>query len=102
MRPLPHPGCFVDGITADSAAAAAGLQARDTILALDGVATGDCPQLSALIISHQPGDDVRIDVERGGQRLELHATLLTRAEVLNRRFVGRAFDRIEAVDSDDD
>ena len=102
MLPTPRPGCLIRAVTADSAAAAAGLQPRDTILALDGIATADCPQLTAQIISHQPGDDVRIDVERGAQRVVLHATLLTRAEVLNRKFVGRAFESLEVTDADDE
>ena len=96
-------GCVVTAITASSGAEAAGLRIYDIIVALDGVATGSCQQLSGEIIGHAPGDLVKIDVIRGGERGErvtVKATLSSRAEILHRRFVGRALDSLEVADFD--
>jgi len=94
-------GCLVIEVTAASAAEAAGLHRNDVLLALDGVNTGSCRQLTSEIIAHAPGDVVKLDVRRGGDRIVAHATLTTRAEILHRRLVGRALDATDAVDVDD-
>jgi peroxiredoxin len=93
-------GCFVETVTASSAAEAAGLRRSDVIQALDGVPTASCQQLTAEIVAHAPGDLVHLDVIRGAGRVTVHATLSTRAEILHRRLVGHPLESIDAVDVD--
>src|SRR4029079_3064859 len=50
--------------------------------------------------AHQPGDTIRLDIARGDDHIVRSATLLTRAEVLQRRFVGHAFKSLEVTDAD--
>jgi hypothetical protein len=100
MTPAPT-GCFVHAVTRDGAAAAAGVQQDDLIVAIDREPTASCEQLSARIISHQPGDVVRLDIQRQGVSLALRATLLTRGELLHRQFVGRPLPGTEVIDYDD-
>lgn len=101
MDDLPGHGCFVTGVTPDSAADRAGVLKGDLVLALDGVATSACTDITAQIIAHRPGDDVRIDVRRGMEHVVLHAVLVTRAEVLNEKYVGHELDTDDVVDLDD-
>ncbi len=96
-------GCVVTNVTAASGAEAAGLRVNDVIVALDGVTTGSCQQLSSEIISHAPGDLVKIQVIRGGDRGEkavIKATLSSRAEILHQRFVGRPLESVDVADFD--
>ncbi|MGE5182848.1 MAG: PDZ domain-containing protein, partial [Acidobacteriota bacterium] len=82
-------GCVVISVTAASGAEAAGLRINDVILGIDGVPTGSCQQLSSEIISHAPGDLVKIEILRNGERGErmtVKATLSSRAEILHQRF----------------
>src|SRR5882724_1346406 len=82
---MPIDGCRVISVTPGSGADSAGLGINDVVQALDGVVTASCPQLSAAIILHSPGDIVSLDLVRGAQRLTKKATLITRAELLHRR-----------------
>ncbi|MEV7128580.1 M50 family metallopeptidase [Streptomyces sp. NPDC093260] len=61
---------------APSPAAAAGLKAGDRIVSFNGVRTDDWNRLSDLIRAN-PGKDVPIVVERGGQDVTLHARIAT-------------------------
>ncbi|MEU2880253.1 site-2 protease family protein [Streptomyces sp. NPDC007070] len=61
---------------APSPAAAAGLRAGDRIVSFNGVKTDDWNRLSDLIRAN-PGKDVPIVVERGGQDVTLHARIAT-------------------------
>ncbi|MFJ4685794.1 M50 family metallopeptidase [Streptomyces sp. NPDC088789] len=61
---------------APSPAAAAGLHPSDKIVSFDGVRTDDWNELSDLIRAN-PGKDVPIVVERGGEDITLHATIAT-------------------------
>ncbi|NEA47472.1 site-2 protease family protein [Streptomyces sp. SID10815] len=61
---------------APSPAAAAGLKAGDRIVSFDGVKTDEWDRLSDLIRAN-PGKDVPIVVERGGQDVTLHAKIAT-------------------------
>jgi hypothetical protein len=94
-------GCPIISVMSDGAGAMAGLRSGDSVLALDGTVTLNCNDMHSLIVAHQPGDNVRIDVLRSGGRLVLHALLLTRAEVLDRRFVGHTLDNVELTDAED-
>jgi hypothetical protein len=95
-------GCSVRTVNEGSSAKDAGLHEFDVIVAADGVAITNCDaQLSALIVAHQPGDELKLDVARGGERVTVRATLSTRADVLHRRWVNRPLDGVEAHDLDD-
>jgi hypothetical protein len=96
-------GCVVQSVMRGGAAAEAGLEAADVILAIELIPLDDkspCDQLMNIITAHQPGDRIRLDVMRGTAKLVQHATLTTRAEVLQRR-VGERLDPMEVVDVDD-
>lgn len=53
-------GVGVSGTIQGSGAEAAGLEAGDTITAVDGEAVADSPGLSAIIAQHQPGDRIAV------------------------------------------
>ncbi len=59
----------------DSAAEAAGLQAGDTIVALDGEPVGDWIELTTGLSERSPGDAVLIDFRRDGSDLSATAVL---------------------------
>jgi len=65
----------LDDVQAGSGAALAGLQAGDTILALDDEPVNDWMTLTQTIASHDPGESIVVGVERDGGRLDLEATL---------------------------
>jgi len=95
--------CSINTITPSSPAQDAGLQFGDMIVAIDGLPTAGpnpCTTLQAQIVSHRPGEDIKLDLRRGAQRLTVKATLSTRAEVLYRRFVGEQMLHTELEDID--
>jgi hypothetical protein len=100
MKDVPG-GCLVDSVTSDGAAASAGVQALDRILAIDGVQTTNCKVLLDQVVAHQPGDLVRLDIVRGAERVTRHATLQTRSDVLQRRFVGHPFKSLDVTDPEE-
>jgi membrane-associated protease RseP (regulator of RpoE activity) len=77
-------------ITENSAAAAAGLENGDTILAVNGNAVTSSEQLRTIIGSYSAGDEVRIDYEREGQVASADATLTSnpRADDSTKGFLG--------------
>ena len=62
----------VGSVVQGSAAAAAGIRPDDRIVAVNGTAIDDYFQLPE-IISMRGGENLAIDLERGGQRLTVHA-----------------------------
>src|SRR3546814_560488 len=68
-------GAFVQSLVPDSAAADAGLEPGDVITAVDGESTADSASVGAIIRQPAPGDQVTISVLRGGEELEMTATL---------------------------
>lgn len=71
----------VGAVAAESAAARAGLQPGDTILAIDGQRIEAFPQLAQSVVARLPGDEVTLEVERGGAHLTLPMVLGERVEV---------------------
>jgi hypothetical protein len=99
--------CSIGNITPASPAQDAGLIFGDAIYAMDGQPVGQgagspCTNLTNQIVEHRAGDQIKLDVRRGGSRLQITATLSTRAEVLHRRFVGEHMLRTDLADVDDD
>jgi putative serine protease PepD len=68
-------GALVESITPGSGAEAAGLQAGDTITAVDGTPVADGTELIVRIRANAPGDTVTLTVLRGGQEFETSVTL---------------------------
>jgi hypothetical protein len=93
--------CLVNSVTTDGAAAAAGVQSLDKILAIDGLQTANCQVLLDQVVARQPGDLVRLDIIRGAEHVTRYASLLTRSDVLQRRFVGHPFKSLDVTDPED-
>ena len=68
-------GVVIEAVTQGSAAAAAGFQQGDVIVAADGQPVTETADLVSVLRSKVPGDSIVITVERGGQQIELTATL---------------------------
>ncbi|HEU4702424.1 MAG TPA: trypsin-like peptidase domain-containing protein [Conexibacter sp.] len=73
-------GARVAGIVAGGPAQRAGLQAGDTIAALDGRRVADASALAAAIGARRPGDDVGLTIDRGGARQTVTVTLGTQPQ----------------------
>lgn len=71
-------GVAVGGVTPDSPADYAGLQAGDLLVAWNGEKVGDVRDWMGQLMRHEPGDVVIVTVERDGQRIDLRATLQDR------------------------
>jgi S1-C subfamily serine protease len=68
-------GALVLNVEPGSGAEQAGLQERDTIIAVDGEAVASSEELVVAVDSRNPGDDVTLEVIRGGRSIEVQATL---------------------------
>ena len=68
-------GVMVGGVTPDSPADYAGVQAGDVLVAWNDQAVGDVRDWMGQLMQHNPGDVVTIVVDRNGERLELRVTL---------------------------
>ena len=69
------PGVKVQEVREGSPAAAAGIQAGDVLLAVDGTVLGGLRDLSTALKGHVAGDKVVVRVRRGDTELDLTATL---------------------------
>jgi type II secretory pathway component PulC len=68
-------GVAVSSVIGGTAAEKAGLQAGDVIVAVDGNNVESPESLTEAIRAHQPGDTIRLTVERDGERMKIKATL---------------------------
>jgi S1-C subfamily serine protease len=71
-------GAYVDSLLANSAAATAGIQPGDVIVAVEGQEVLNSPQLQERIARHRPGDVVEITVNRAGEIRDFKVTLNNR------------------------
>jgi serine protease Do len=71
-------GVVVVAVGQGTPAAAAGLQSRDIITAIDNTQVTDDSVFSKIINSHKPGDTLDLTVVRGAQTLHVKATLAKR------------------------
>ena len=69
------PGVRVESVVADSAAAAAGIQAGDILVGLGGVKLADLRSYADALSALEPGDNVDVVLLRGGREVTLKATL---------------------------
>ncbi|MFM7271286.1 MAG: S1C family serine protease [Actinomycetes bacterium] len=68
-------GAVVVRVQPRTAAARAGMELNDVIVAVDGQAVRRADDVGSAIRGRRPGDTVRITVERGGERRTLEVTL---------------------------
>lgn len=68
-------GAVVETVVEDSAAASAGIQEGDVIIALDGVPVLGGADLQAQVRAHQPGESVEIIILRDDEETTVTATL---------------------------
>ena len=71
----PDGGADVGGLVANGPAAKAGLREGDTIVVIADQPVREPDDVSAVINARRPGDEVRVVVERGGERRTLTVTL---------------------------
>jgi hypothetical protein len=71
-------GVKVGPVSPGGAAAAAGLQQGDLIIAIDGEIIDTLVDYTAILRSHAPGDRIRLTVHRADETLELDAALQER------------------------
>ena len=71
-------GVTVASVTAGGPAEGAGVQAGDVIKAIDGQAVSSSDDVAAAIQDHHPGDQVKLELQRGGQTQTLTVTLAER------------------------
>jgi serine protease Do len=74
MKLAGQAGVVVEDVTADSAAAKAGLKAGDVIAQFDGETVRSTRQFTRLVNEAVPGRPVKIGVMRDGKRIDVEAT----------------------------
>ncbi len=75
-------GVLITAVTKGSAADKAGLKVGDVVTAVDGAAVNQEHPLFDRLYAFAPGDQVKLEVQRGTQKLELNATLTASAREL--------------------
>ncbi|HEX2153057.1 MAG TPA: trypsin-like peptidase domain-containing protein [Acidimicrobiia bacterium] len=68
-------GALVTGVVEGSGAAEAGIQVGDAILSVEGVEVQGIGDLVAQLGTYDPGDTVTLEIIRGGETMEIEATL---------------------------
>ena len=68
-------GIYVNEVTPEGAAAAAGLKEGDVITAIDGKQIEKFGQLQEMLVSHSPGDKVKVTYLRDRKKREAQVTL---------------------------
>ena len=72
---VPSERITVGSVVGGSGADQAGLRVGDVVTSLDGTPVASNAEFQRAIQGHSPGDELALHVERGGQSLELTATL---------------------------
>jgi S1-C subfamily serine protease len=73
--PAPEGGAEVGGVIENGPAERGGLREGDTIVEINDQPVRDPDDVSAVVNARRPGDEVRVVVERGGERRTLTVTL---------------------------
>jgi S1-C subfamily serine protease len=81
--PAPEGGATVTGVVSNGPASKAGFRAGDTIVQINDQAVRDSDDVSSVVNSRRPGDEVRVVVERDGERRTLTVTLGEQPEQAN-------------------
>jgi S1-C subfamily serine protease len=81
-------GVIVQEVVAGSPAQTAGLKSGDVIVQLDNVRLDANHKLSDLVAGHQPGDQVKLTILRGGQNQVIAVTLGERVDNSGTAYLG--------------
>jgi putative serine protease PepD len=81
--PAPDGGAAVSAVVASGPAAKAGLREGDTIVEIADQAVREPDDVSSVVNARRPGDEVRVVVERDGERRTLTVTLGEQPEQAN-------------------
>jgi S1-C subfamily serine protease len=81
--PAAEGGAQVGAVVAEGPAAEAGLREGDTIVEIEDQAVREPDDVSGLVNARRPGDEVRVVVERDGERRTLTVTLGEQPEQAN-------------------
>ncbi len=73
-------GVYVDGVPSGGAAARAGIEAGDVILAVDGRSLGALNELQSTVARHRPGDTLDVTVWRDGTTRSFDVRLMGRED----------------------
>ncbi len=73
-------GVYVDSLFEESAAAEAGIQSGDVIVAIAGKKIRTSPELQEMVARHRPGDALEIVVDRKGKEKTFNVTLSSRSD----------------------
>ena len=68
-------GMLIQEVLPDSAAAKAGLKAKDVILKIDGTEPTSLKEFIGILELKQPGDEVTLDILRDGKEERIKVTL---------------------------
>jgi peroxiredoxin len=107
LQDMPMMGCLVYNLINGAPAKEAGVHMNDLILSVDGVPlvgatqVPPCTVFQQLVTSHVAGDTIKLDLRRGMDSLQIKVTLSSRAEVLHRRYAGKALGTASLPDADD-
>jgi putative serine protease PepD len=71
-------GARIEEVSDGTPAARAGLQVGDLVMGVDGQRVRSAAELSGAVASHQPGDELRLEVKRNGKARTVTVTLGTR------------------------
>ena len=71
-------GVYVDSVAQNSSALDAGVTPGDVILAVDGIHVESAPQLQEAIARFRPGDEIRLSILRGNEKLDVDVQLKNR------------------------
>ncbi|MDR1778390.1 MAG: S1C family serine protease [Clostridiales Family XIII bacterium] len=74
-------GAFVTAVTTGSPAAEAGLQMKDVITAIDGVAVTGSSDMIKKLLNYSPGDTVTVTYIRNGQEKTVEVDLVSQDEI---------------------
>ena len=96
-------GVYVIRVNAESGAEEAGIKENDVIIGIDGMEVTNTSKLQELVARHRPGDQVKVLLIRGGEELEMEATLKNSggtvsvvSRVLETEFEGSVFEDVSA------
>ena len=68
-------GVYVAGLNAGGAAESAGIQEGDVILSIQNVIVNNLPELQEQVGRYRPGDEISIEINRGGDVKKVNLTL---------------------------
>ena len=71
-------GVYVDSVTANSAAMAAGIESGDVILRVGETDVATAPELQEMIARYRPGDKVKLKIIRGKKEMDVRVELKNR------------------------